>query len=119
MASTAITSERAPRCQAAGVSVILLNRSRHDERLATVTSDNGFDLFALEADNYHDDEAKEAARRMFSGTKPPGAVFVANDHMAFAVMGISHAEFGPFGLRRKVTLIDETAIWKHILLQTG
>lgn len=40
------------------------------------------------------------------------------------IMGISHAEFGPFGagaptIRREHTLIDETAIWKQILLQTG
>jgi hypothetical protein len=32
------------------------------------------------------------------------------------VMGITHAEFGPWGLRREWTLIDETAIWKQILL---
>ena len=35
------------------------------------------------------------------------------------VLGISHAEFGPWGLRREFTLFDETAIWKQILLQTG
>lgn len=40
------------------------------------------------------------------------------------VLGISHAEFGPFGgdggtIRREYTLFDETAIWKQILLQTG
>ncbi|MBV2359566.1 ester cyclase [Thalassococcus sp. CAU 1522] len=35
------------------------------------------------------------------------------------VMGITHAEFGPDGLRREWTLIDETAIWKQILLVTG
>jgi hypothetical protein len=40
------------------------------------------------------------------------------------VMGISHAEFGPFGndgvsLRREFTLYDEVAIWKQILMQTG
>ena len=35
------------------------------------------------------------------------------------VLGISHAEFGPWGLRREFTLYDETAIWKQILLQTG
>ena len=35
------------------------------------------------------------------------------------VMGISHAEFGPWGLRRDYTLFDETAIWKQILLKTG
>ena len=40
------------------------------------------------------------------------------------VMGLSHAEFGAVTggrakLRREFTLIDETAIWKQILLQTG
>jgi len=34
------------------------------------------------------------------------------------VMGVSHAEFGPRGLRRETTLFDEVAIWKQILLQT-
>ena len=35
------------------------------------------------------------------------------------VMGLSHAEFGPWGLRREYVLYDETAIWKQILLHTG
>ncbi|MFD1797359.1 nuclear transport factor 2 family protein [Paracoccus aurantiacus] len=35
------------------------------------------------------------------------------------LLGISHAEFGPWGLRREWVLFDETAIWKQILLQTG
>ena len=40
------------------------------------------------------------------------------------VLGISHAEFGSLGaapvrLRREFTVLDETAIWKQILLQTG
>ncbi|KMK67899.1 putative ester cyclase [Puniceibacterium sp. IMCC21224] len=35
------------------------------------------------------------------------------------VMGISHAEFGPSGLRREWTLIDETAIWMQILAHLG
>lgn len=34
------------------------------------------------------------------------------------VMGVSHVEFGPWGLRREFTLYDEIAIWKQILLQT-
>ncbi|KMW57903.1 hypothetical protein AIOL_002871 [Candidatus Rhodobacter oscarellae] len=32
------------------------------------------------------------------------------------VMGATHAEFGPWGLRREFTLFDETAVWKQILL---
>jgi predicted ester cyclase len=35
------------------------------------------------------------------------------------IMGLSHAEFGPWGLRREYVVIDETAIWKQILLKTG
>lgn len=44
-----------------------------------------------------------------------GAPTGANLH----VMGVSHAEFGPRGLRRETTLIDDIAIWKQILLHTG
>lgn len=32
------------------------------------------------------------------------------------IMGATHAEFGPWGLRREFTLFDETAVWKQILL---
>ena len=35
------------------------------------------------------------------------------------VMGISHVEFGPWGIRREYTLFDETAIWKQIAMKTG
>lgn len=35
------------------------------------------------------------------------------------VMGISHAEFGPRGLRREFALYDEIAIWKQILMAAG
>lgn len=35
------------------------------------------------------------------------------------IMGISHAEFGPWGLRREFTLLDESAVWKQILIQIG
>ena len=35
------------------------------------------------------------------------------------VLGISHAEFGPWGLRREYTLFDETSVWKQIALATG
>lgn len=31
------------------------------------------------------------------------------------VIGITHAEFGPRGLRREWTLVDETAVWAQIL----
>jgi len=40
------------------------------------------------------------------------------------VMGLSHAEFGPFGdngssIRRECALYDEIAVWKQIIMHTG
>jgi hypothetical protein len=35
------------------------------------------------------------------------------------VMGFTHAEFGPYGLRREYTLFDHVSIWKQIFMQTG
>jgi hypothetical protein len=35
------------------------------------------------------------------------------------VMGISHAEFGPRGIKNEWVLFDETIIWKQILMKTG
>ena len=34
------------------------------------------------------------------------------------VMGLCHAEFGPWGLRREYVLIDEVSIWKQILIHS-
>ncbi|MCY4462978.1 MAG: nuclear transport factor 2 family protein [Albidovulum sp.] len=35
------------------------------------------------------------------------------------VMGASHAEYGPRGIRREYVVVDETAIWKQILIHAG
>ena len=139
MASVAISSELAARCQAAGVPVVLFNRNQDDDRLSAVTSDNvaggrkladflsqaghrrigyiagwdgastqrdreagfrsglaknGLELFAREAGEFHYEQAQEAARRMFARKDRPDAVFVANDHMAFAVMDVLRSELG-------------------------
>ncbi len=45
--------------------------------------------------------------------------FGAPSGAAVYVMGITHAEFGPWGLRREWTLYDETAIWTQIALHEG
>jgi DNA-binding LacI/PurR family transcriptional regulator len=139
MASVAISSELAKRCQDAGVPVVLFNRNQDDERLSAVTSDNvaggrkiadfliqgghrkigyiagweqastqldreagfrsglaksGVELFARESGEFRYEQAQEAARRMFDRPDRPDAVFVANDHMAFAVMDVLRSELG-------------------------
>ena len=55
---------------------------------------NGQGLFAREVGNFNLDEARQAARSMFTASEIPDAVFVANDHMAFAVMDVMRFELG-------------------------
>jgi DNA-binding LacI/PurR family transcriptional regulator len=139
LASVAMSSDLASRCQAAGIPVVLFNRSQDDERLSCVTTDNeaggrrvadllvatghrrigyiagwegastqrdreagfraglrqaGLDLAAREVGDFQLEKAREAARRMFGKPDRPDAVFVANDHMAFAVMDVLRFELG-------------------------
>ena len=35
------------------------------------------------------------------------------------ILGISHAEFGPRGIRREFVIFDETAVWKQIIIHGG
>ncbi|PZO73549.1 MAG: polyketide cyclase [Mesorhizobium amorphae] len=62
---------------------------------------------------------RAALRWSLTGTHSGWGAFGTPTGAAVHVMGISHAEFGPWGLRREWVLFDETAIWKQILLQTG
>ena len=139
VASVALSLELAERCDAAGIPVVLFNRSQDDDRLSAVTSDNaaggrrmaefllagghtriahiagwegastqrdrergfveglkagGQTLFDRTVGDFHFDSSMQAARDIFSKTEKPDAVFVANDHMAFAVMDVARTEFG-------------------------
>ncbi|MGP6089340.1 LacI family DNA-binding transcriptional regulator [Antarctobacter jejuensis] len=139
MASVAMSSDIAERCEQAGVPVVLFNRYEDRDGITAVTSDNfgggrrvaefllaggherighiagwegastqrdreagfraglaaaGRDLHAREMGNFNVDTAREAARAMFGRADRPDAVFVANDHMAFAVMDVIRFELG-------------------------
>ena len=136
-ASVAMSSDLAARCQAAGVPIVLFNRSQTDDELPSVTSNNylggrtaakyllelhhkkigyiagwegastqveredGFNSMILEQNlivthrevgNFEIDQAKEAAKKMFGISDHPTAVFVASDHMAFAVMDVLRSD---------------------------
>ena len=55
----------------------------------------GHRLDKREVGNFRYEEAQAAARKMFADTDSrPGAVFVCNDHMAFAVMDVLRFELG-------------------------
>lgn len=62
---------------------------------------------------------RAALRWSLTGTHDGWGSFGAPTGAKVHVMGISHAEFGPWGLRREYVLYDEVAIWKQIILQTG
>jgi SnoaL-like domain len=67
---------------------------------------------------------RAALRWSLTGKHSGWGAFGAPTGAEIYVMGISHAEFGPFGgeggtLRREWVVFDETAIWKQILLKTG
>ncbi len=139
MASVAMSSDLAGRCDEAGVPVVLFNRTQDDPRFSAVTSDNagggrrlaefllaggherigyvagwegastqrdreagfraglaaaGRGLFARGCGDYEFGRAEGAARAMFGRPDRPDAVFVANDHMALAVMDVLRFELG-------------------------
>ncbi|MFK7871366.1 MAG: LacI family DNA-binding transcriptional regulator [Roseobacter sp.] len=54
----------------------------------------GVPLAARGVGNFNFETAKQAARDMFARPDRPDAVFVANDHMAFAVMDVLRFELG-------------------------
>ncbi|MGC1494566.1 MAG: LacI family DNA-binding transcriptional regulator [Sulfitobacter sp.] len=56
--------------------------------------DAGLKLVSRGVGNFNFEQAKEAAREMFDREDHPDAVFVANDHMAFAVMDVLRFELG-------------------------
>jgi len=62
---------------------------------------------------------RAAVRFSLHGTHDGYGMFGPPTGAEVFVMGIAHAEFGPRGVRREWALIDETAIWKQILLATG
>ena len=57
-------------------------------------ADAGLELHTRECGEFRYEQAQVAARRMFGKSDWPDAVFVANDHMAFAVIDVLRSEFG-------------------------
>jgi len=55
---------------------------------------HGRRVFARAVGHYNFEQAAQAARELFVGTEVPDAVFVANDHMAFAVLDTLRNELG-------------------------
>ena len=67
----------------------------------------------------HGAAPRAALRWSLDGIHDGWGAFGAPTGAQVHVMGLSHAEFGSWGLRREYVLYDETAVWKQILLHTG
>lgn len=138
-ASVGISSDLTARCEAAGVPVVLFNRSQETATHSAVTSNNfsggksvaaffaaadhkriayiggwegastqrdreagfraglseaGKPLAAHGLGEFTTERAKDVARDMFDKPDHPDAVFIATDHMAFAVMDVLRSELG-------------------------
>ncbi len=81
----------------------------------------GRKIHAREVGNFHMDSARAATRAMFARPDPPDAVFVANDHMAFAVMDTLRFELG-LSIPGDVSVVGyddvQTAAWPSYDLTT-
>jgi predicted ester cyclase len=62
---------------------------------------------------------RAALRWSLDGTHDGWGAFGPPTGARVHIMGMAHAEYGPWGLRRECALWDEIAIWKQILLHTG
>ena len=139
LASTALSSELSEECAAAGIPVVLFNRTTERDSVSSVTTLNreggrkiadflvsgghktfgyiaglensstnrdrfggfveglaahGIKDIVVRTGNYSREEAEVAAREILSLNPHPQAIFVANDHMAVAVMDVARYEFG-------------------------
>lgn len=75
----------------------LPNSSTNRDRLAgfeAALTRHGFEKPIIRIGNYSRPEAEAAARELLSLPERPEAIFVANDHMAVAVMDVARYEFG-------------------------
>ncbi|WP_226782468.1 ester cyclase [Oceaniglobus trochenteri] len=59
---------------------------------------------------------RAAIRWSLTGTHTGHGIYGPPTGAPVHIMGFTHAEFGPWGLRREWSLWDEVAIWKQILL---
>ena len=84
-------------------------------------ADHGRKLFARGVGDFHTDRAADAAVEMFSSDQVPDAVFVANDHMAFAVMDVLRGRLG-LSVPRDVSVVGyddvQLAAWPSFDLTT-
>lgn len=139
LASTTLSSGLSGECAAAGIPIVLFNRTTETAQTSSVTTNNreggrkiadflvagghkhyafvagvadsstnrdretgfceglekhGVNEIIRVAGQYSMPAAADAARRLFSRSERPDAIFVANDHMAIAVMDVARYEFG-------------------------
>ena len=59
---------------------------------------------------------RAAIRWSLSGKHEGNGIFGKPSNAEVYILGISHVEFGPWGIRKEYSLYDEVAVWKQILI---
>ena len=62
---------------------------------------------------------RAAVRWTLNGKHEGWGAFGPPSNAPVHIMGVTHAEFGPYGLRREYTLFDEAAVWMQIIAYMG
>ena len=62
---------------------------------------------------------RAAVRWILNGKHDGWGTFGEPTGASVFILGASHSEFGPHGLRREYCLFDYVSIWKQILIHTG
>ncbi len=69
------------------------NRDR-ESGFTEALAEAGLRIWRRAVGGYSFEGAAKAVRSLFSGSEPPDAIFVANDHMAFSAMDVIRGELG-------------------------
>ena len=87
--------------------------------LLSAFPDAKFSIEHISFTDEKDQPKKAAVRWALVGSHSGKGNFGDPSHAQVYIMGISHAEFGPRGIKNEWVLFDETMIWKQILMKTG
>ena len=87
--------------------------------LISAFPDSKFNIEHISFSDEKDQSKKAAIRWSLIGSHSGKGNFGNPSNAPVYIMGISHAEFGPRGIKNEWVLFDEIIIWKQILMKTG
>tara|TARA_S200000501_G_scaffold309813_1_gene299863 strand:+ start:648 stop:1619 length:972 start_codon:yes stop_codon:yes gene_type:complete len=86
------------------------------KNLRTCFPNSKFEIHHLIGRDDKNMSPRAAIRWSLNGYHEGDGIFGKPTKAKVYVMGVSHVEFGPWGIRKEYSLYDETIVWKQILL---